>query len=61
MQFMNYSGLLAGGANPDFRNNLSQTALMVAAYKRYTGIAKSLIRRGAEVDAQDQCGVTAMA
>lgn len=52
--------LLKNGANPNARNELDQTPLLLAALNGHEEAAKLLLANGAEVNAQDYSGLTAL-
>jgi len=52
--------LLAHGANVDGVNATMQTPLHYAAWQGHNDIASVLIGHGADIDAQDELGLTAL-
>jgi ankyrin repeat protein len=51
---------LDGGLSPNLSNQFSWTLLMLAAMEGNTRIGELLISRGADVDATNNCGETAL-
>ncbi len=52
--------LIAQGAKLDIRNNAGETALWLAVFKGYSEIALFLLDKGADPNAHDKLGVTAL-
>ncbi len=51
---------IVAGANLEARDNQDMTALMIAADRGYSDIARALIDAGADINAQDKFGCTAL-
>lgn len=51
---------LAGGMDPNEKDLLDATALMIAAHGGYMNIVKELLEKGADVNAASEDGVTAL-
>ena len=52
--------LLEAGANVDFKNDVGDTALMLASKRGYAEIVKELLKAGADVGAKNMCGNTSL-
>jgi ankyrin repeat protein len=52
--------LLAGGANPNFKNANGQTPLMFAAAVGHSSVVKILLNSDADPNVQDEMGRTAL-